>query len=207
MKRVPKRGSYDHKTVYKILDAGQIAHVSFVIDGQPFIIPTLYGRKDNALYIHGSAASRMLKHLKDGVPCAVAVTLVDGLVLARSAFHHSMNYRSVVVYSTAILTEGEEKIEALKIISDQVIKGRWDEVRLPNEKELKGTTVLRVPIDQASAKVRTGPPGDEDEDYALDIWAGVVPLKQVAQPPEEDPGSVRTYPVPPSVEDYLMKNG
>ena len=207
VKRVPKRGAYDQKTVYEILDAGQIAHVSFVVDDQPFIIPTLYGRKDNVVYIHGSTASRMLKHLQEGVPCSLAVTLVDGLVLARSAFHHSMNYRSVVVFGKATITEGEEKAEALKVISDQVIDGRWDEVREPNEKELKGTAVLRIPIEQASAKIRTGPPGDDKEDYELDIWAGVVPLKQVAGQAEEDPGSLKSYPVPPSVTDYLTKNG
>lgn len=207
VKRVPKRGAYDHKTVYEILDAGQIAHVSFVVDGQPFIIPTLYGREDNTLFIHGSTASRMLKHLKSGVDCALAVTIVDGLVLARSAFHHSMNYRSVIVYGKASLTEGREKVEALKVISDQVINGRWEEVREPNDRELKGTEVLKIPIDQASAKIRTGPPADDREDYELDIWAGVVPLKQLAMPAEEDPGSLRSYPVPPSVTDYLMKKG
>ena len=159
----------------------------------------------NAIYLHGSAASRMLRLLEKGIACTIAVTLVDGLVLARSAFHHSMNYRSVVAYGIARIVEGDEKLFGLKVISDQVIPGRWEEAREPNAKELKGTSVLKMEIDQASAKIRTGPPGDEPEDYDLDIWAGVVPVKRMALPAEEDPGSKKSYPEPPSVINYLKK--
>ncbi len=206
VKRVPNRGHYDQETVFEVLDAGEIAHVSFVVDGQPFIIPTLYGRKGEFIYIHGSAASRMLKVLDKGIPCSIAVTLVDGLVLARSAFHHSMNYRSVVLFGTAHKVEGDEKYEALRTISEHLIPGRWDEAREPNAKELKGTMVLRLQIDQASAKIRTGGPKDDAEDYALPIWAGTVPFKRQVLPPETDPESTASYGIPLSVLNYLKSN-
>ncbi len=203
VKRVPGRGHYDKETVYEILDCGEIAHVSFVMDGQPFIIPTLYGRKDNAVYIHGSAASRMLKTLVKGVPCSMAVTLVDGLVLARSAFHHSMNYRSVVLYGNAALVSDEHKEEGLQIISEHIIPGRWEESRKPEPKELKGTTVLRMDIDQASAKIRTGGPVDEERDYDLPVWAGTIPITRKAGEPIPDPLAKYDQPVPESVANYL----
>ncbi len=187
IRRLPKRGQYDEATIHAILDAYYLAHVGFVVDGQPFVIPTLYGRKGGTLYLHGSAASRMMRHLETGVPACVTVTLVDGLVLARSAFHHSMNYRSVVAFGTARKIERDEaKNGALKIISDHLLAGRWDEVRPPAPLELKATTVLEFTIEEASAKVRTGPPGDDEEDYALPVWAGVLPVAMKAGEPVPD---------------------
>jgi nitroimidazol reductase NimA-like FMN-containing flavoprotein (pyridoxamine 5'-phosphate oxidase superfamily) len=175
--RLPKRGDYSKETIHGILDSAFLCHVGFVVDGQPFVIPTGYGRDGETLYIHGSAASRMLRNLEKGIDACVTVTLLDGIVLARAAFHHSMNYRSVVMLGTATSVEDTEtKREALRIISEQIVPGRWDDVRQPNDQELKATTVLSFPIDEASAKVRTGPPADDEEDYGLDIWAGVLPL-------------------------------
>jgi nitroimidazol reductase NimA-like FMN-containing flavoprotein (pyridoxamine 5'-phosphate oxidase superfamily) len=177
VRRLPARGSNEWADICAILDAAFLAHVGFVVDGQPFVIPTLFGRQEETLYLHGSAASRMLRELVQGIPACVTVTLVDGLVLARSAFHHSMNYRSVVAFGTARkIQEDSAKEEALRVVSEQVIAGRWNDVRLPTAKELKATTVLAFEIQEASAKVRTGPPKDDAEDYALDIWAGVVPM-------------------------------
>ncbi len=188
LKRLPKRGIFDRELVYEILDEGFICHVSFAVDGQPFVIPTGYARAGDELYIHGSQVSRMLRTLSNGIEVCVAVTLVDGLVLARSAFHHSMNYRSVVIFGrAALVTEREAKLAALFAFSEHVIAGRWDEVRQPTEQELKATTVLALPLSEASAKVRTGPPLDDEEDYALDLWAGVLPLKIVAGAPVSDP--------------------
>lgn len=188
LKRLPKRGVYDREIVYRILDEGFICHVSFAVDGQPFVIPTGYARVDDRLFIHGSQMSRMLRTLAQGVDVCVAVTLIDGLVLARSAFHHSMNYRSVVVFGRAAMVEEREaKLAALFAFSEQVIPGRWNDVREPTEQELKATTVLSLPLVEVSAKVRTGPPLDDDEDYALNVWAGVLPLKLVAGEPVNDP--------------------
>jgi nitroimidazol reductase NimA-like FMN-containing flavoprotein (pyridoxamine 5'-phosphate oxidase superfamily) len=188
LKRLPKRGHFDRETVYGILDQGFICHVGFAPQGQPFVIPTGYARAGDTLYIHGSQASRMLRTLADGVDACVTVTIIDGLVLARSAFHHSMNYRSVVIFGRATLVEDrEEKNTALLALSEQIIRGRWADVREPTELELKATTVLRLPLVEASAKVRTGPPIDDEEDYAMSVWAGVVPLKLVAGEPINDP--------------------
>jgi uncharacterized protein len=188
LKRLPKRGVYDRELVYQILDEGFICHVSFAVDGQPFVIPTGYARKGNQLYIHGSQVSRMLRTLAQGIDVCIAVTLVDGLVLARSAFHHSVNYRSVVIFGRALMVEEREaKLEALLAFSEHVIPGRWNDVREPTEQELKATTVLSLPLLEASAKVRTGPPIDDEEDYALTVWAGVLPLKLVAGEPIADP--------------------
>ncbi len=188
LKRLAKRGHFDHETVYNILDEGFICHVGFVVDGQPFVIPTGYARVEDKLYIHGSQASRMLRTLSGGVDACVTVTLIDGLVLARSAFHHSINYRSVVVFGRATLvTDPEKKNSALFAFSEQVVKGRWNDVREPTDVELKQTSVLCLPLEEASAKIRTGPPIDDEEDYALPIWAGVVPLKLVAGDPIKDP--------------------
>ena len=186
--RLPKRGDYSEATIHSILDAGFLCHVGFVFDGQPFVIPTSYGRSGDTLFIHGSAASRMLRTLAGGIEVCVTVTLVDGLVLARSAFHHSINYRSVVLFGTATLVESaEEKTAALKAISEQIVPGRWDEVRWPTEQELKATKVLALPISEVSAKVRTGPPVDDEEDYALKVWAGVLPLRVHPETPLPDP--------------------
>ncbi len=201
--RLPNRGSHEPATIHKVLDAGFLAHVGFTVDGQPFVIPTLYGRDGDKLYLHGSAASRMLRELEKGVAACVTVTLVDGLVLARSAFHHSMNYRSVVAFGTARkIDDPAKKTHALRVISENVIAGRWDEVRGPSEKELKATTVLEFTIEEASVKVRSGPPLDDEEDYALPVWAGVLPLETVPATPVPDaklaveaaiPGYIRRY--------------
>jgi nitroimidazol reductase NimA-like FMN-containing flavoprotein (pyridoxamine 5'-phosphate oxidase superfamily) len=178
LKRLPKRGHFDRETIYSILDEGFICHVGFGVEGQPYVIPTGYALVGDDLYIHGSSASRMLRTLSEGVDVCVTVTLVDGLVLARSAFHHSVNYRSVVVLGKAeLVTDVDEKNTALEAITEQIVPGRWADVRWPNELELKATSVLRLPIDEASAKVRTGDPVDDDEDYAMDVWAGVLPLE------------------------------
>lgn len=187
VRRLPKRGAYDRPTIDAILDEGLICHLGFVHDGHPVVIPTLYARVEDVVYVHGSAASRMLRTLADGLDACLTVTLLDGLVLARSAFHHSANYRSVIVFGRARrLDERSEKLAALEAFSEHVAPGRWAEVRAPNEQELKATTVLALPLDEASAKVRTGPPVDDEEDYALDVWAGVIPLRLAAGVPEAD---------------------
>ncbi|MGH9519184.1 MAG: pyridoxamine 5'-phosphate oxidase family protein [Terriglobales bacterium] len=195
--RLPERGAYDRETIYGILDSAFFCHVGFVADGQPMVIPTLYGRRGDRLYIHGSAASRMLRGLKGGLDCCVTVTILDGLVLARSAFHHSANYRSVVVLgrATAVDEEGE-KVAALEIISENVVPGRWRDVRPPSAQELKATQVLSLGLEEASAKIRRGPPKDEAEDYALPVWAGVVPARLSFGEPEPDPALTPGIPVP-----------
>jgi len=188
LKRLPKRGVYDRESVYGILDEGFICHVGFAADGKPFVIPTGYARVDDRLYIHGSQASRMLRTLAGGVDVCVTVTLLDGLVLARSAFHHSMNYRSVVIFGRATPVEDKEaKVAALFAFSEHVIPGRWAEVREPTQQELAATTVLSLELAEASAKVRSGPPLDDEEDYALRVWAGVIPLHLAAGEPIKDP--------------------
>jgi uncharacterized protein len=177
VRRLSKRAVYDKAQVHAILDEGFLCHVGFTQDSQPFVIPTLYARSGETLYMHGSGASRMLKTLAQGVDVCLTVTLVDGYVLARSAFHHSMNYRSVTVLGRArLVAEHAEKIEALRVITDHIVPGRWDEVRGPNELEMKQTMVLALPLEEVAAKVRMGPPADDEEDYALPIWAGVVPI-------------------------------
>jgi nitroimidazol reductase NimA-like FMN-containing flavoprotein (pyridoxamine 5'-phosphate oxidase superfamily) len=203
IRRIPKRAAYDAEKIHAILDVGFLAHLGFCVDGQPFVIPTLYGRSGDKLYLHGSAASRMLRELETGVPACVNVTIVDGLVLARSAFHHSMNYRSVVAFGTARKIEGnEQKTEGLRVISEHLIAGRWDEVRSPYEKELKATSVLEFAIEEASAKVRTGPPVDEEEDYTLPVWAGVLPLKFEPKEPVADSRMIDGVAVPEYVLWY-----
>src|SRR5204863_3674974 len=188
LKRLPYRGSYDRELIDQILDEGFVCHIGFAVGGQPFVIPTGYARVGDKLFIHGSQASRMLRTVGQGIDVCLTVTLIDGLVLARSAFHHSMNYRSVVVFGRAIVVdEREEKLAALRALSDHMIPGRWDDVREPNERELQLTTVLSLPLAEASAKVRTGPPLDDEEDYELDVWAGVIPLRLIANAPTSDP--------------------
>jgi len=188
VERLPERGHYDRETIYAILDQAFLCHVGFVVEGQPYVIPTGFGRSGDTLYIHGSPASRMLRNLASGIPVCITVTLLDGLVVARSLFHSSMNYRSVVILGTAKpVTDREEKLRALRVVSEQIFPGRWDDARQPTEQELKGTSVLAVPLAEASAKIRTGPPKDEEEDYALPVWAGVVPLRVAAGAPEPDP--------------------
>ncbi len=187
LKRLPLRGSYEREVINQILDEGFICHAGFALDGRPFVIPTGYARVGDSLVIHGSRASRMLRTLGQGIDVCVTVTLIDGLVLARSAFNHSMNYRSVVVFGNAkVVADPEDKLAALRALSEHMIPGRWDDVRQPDEREMQLTTVLSLPLTEASAKVRSGPPLDDEEDYQLDVWAGVIPLRMVAGEPVAD---------------------
>jgi len=187
VQRLPERGHYDRETIFSVLDQAFLCHVGFVVEGQPYVIPTGYGRSGDTLFIHGSAASRMIRNLSGGIPVCVTVTLLDGLVVARSLFHSSMNYRSVVILGTArLVTDPEEKMRGLRAVSDQIFPGRWEEARLPNEQEFKATSVLALPIAEGSAKIRTGGAHDEPEDYSLPIWAGVLPLRVVSGLPEPD---------------------
>jgi nitroimidazol reductase NimA-like FMN-containing flavoprotein (pyridoxamine 5'-phosphate oxidase superfamily) len=203
LRRIPDRGSHNWETINRILDAGFLASVGFCVDGQPFVIPTLYGRDGRTLYLHGSAASRMLRELETGIPTCVTVTLVDGLVLSRSAFDHSMNYRSVVAFGTARkIVDPEQKIESLRLISEHLIAGRWQEVRGPSEKELKATTVLEFSIEEASSKVRSGPPLDDESDYGLRVWAGVLPLEIKSRPPIPDDKLIEGVTLPDYVRRY-----
>jgi uncharacterized protein len=204
--READRAVYDREGAYRILDEGFLCHVGFVADGQPFVIPTSYGRKDANLYIHGSAASRMLRQMKDGVPVCVTVTLLDGLVLARSIFNHSMNYRSVVVLRKATLVDdAEEKIAALQLLSEHILPGRWADARQPNERELKATSVLRLPIEEFSAKVRMGPVVDDEEDYSFPTWAGVVPLEMKTGEPIDDARLVPGQIAPEYARNYSRR--
>lgn len=204
--REAHRGVYDRESAYRILDEGFLCHVGFAVEGQPFVIPTSYGRKDDSLLIHGSAASRMLRQMKEGVAVCVTVTLLDGLVLARSIFNHSMNYRSVVVLGKATLVEDPgEKLEALRLLSEHIIPGRWAEVRQPNERELKQTSVLRMPIEEFSAKVRSGPVIDDEEDYSFPTWAGVVPLEMKAGKAISDERLAPGRTVPEYVQPYSRR--
>jgi nitroimidazol reductase NimA-like FMN-containing flavoprotein (pyridoxamine 5'-phosphate oxidase superfamily) len=191
VKRHPERGAYDRATIDPILDEALICHLGFVVEGRPFVIPTIHARDGDTLYVHGSPGSRMLRAAKEGVDICVTVTLLDGLVLARSVFNHSVNYRSAIVFGTATLVEGEEKLTALRALTEQLAPGRWDEARQPTATELKATWILSLPLDEASAKVRTGPEEDEPEDRDLPVWAGVVPVHLAAEPSEYDWRRVR----------------
>lgn len=203
LKRLPQRGSFERQQINAILDEGFICHVGFAVDGQPFVIPTGYARSGDTLIIHGSQASRMLRQLGEGIDVCVTVTLIDGLVLARSAFHHSMNYRSVVIFGRAnLIQDSAEKMTALEALSEHMIPGRWDEVRGPNDRELQLTTVLAIPLTEASAKVRTGPPVDDENDYDLPVWAGIIPLQMVANGPIADPRLAPATPTPAYAIDY-----
>lgn len=187
VRRLPKRGVYDKRQIYSILDEGFLCHLGFVIEEQPYVIPTAYARCDDRLYVHGSAASRIIRLSNAAVPVCLTVTLLDGFVLARSAFHHSMNYRSVVVLGTAhLVTDYEEKWNALRLLTDHLVPGRSKEVRPPTEQEMKGTGVLSLALNEASAKVRTGPPLDDEEDYEIPVWAGVVPVTTAIGAPIPD---------------------
>lgn len=187
LKRLPKRGSVERETIYQILDEALVCHVGFTVDEQPYVIPTGYARDGDRLLIHGSAASRMLRTLANEVSVCVTVTLLDGLVLARSAFHHSMNYRSVIIFGKAkVVTDAQEKVEALRAFTEHVLPGRWKDVRGPSENELRQTLVLSLDIDEASAKIREGPPVDDEDDYELDVWAGLIPLRLIAGAPVDD---------------------
>ncbi len=203
LKRLPQRGEFDRETVYKILDEALVCHVGFVVDGQPFVIPTSYGRVGDTLYVHGSAASRMMRTLGGKTPVCITVTLIDGLVLARSAFHHSVNYRSVVVFGQAELVEDEPgKMAALAAITEHIVPGRWAEVRSPNAQELKATTVLAIPLEEVSAKVRTGDPKDDDEDMTIPVWAGQLPLSLISGSPVNDSLLTAGIEVPEYVRNY-----
>jgi uncharacterized protein len=198
VRRLPARGAYDRALIHSILDEGLICHVGFVADGRPFVIPTIHARVGDRLYVHGSPASRMLKAMAGGVEVCITVTLLDGLILARSAFHHSMNYRSVVLFGEARpVDDPAEKARVLQVLAEHLVPGRWRDIRVPTPGELKATSVLSLPIDEASAKVRTGPPVDDEDDYALPIWAGILPLSIAAGEPVPCP---RLLPgiVPPS---------
>jgi nitroimidazol reductase NimA-like FMN-containing flavoprotein (pyridoxamine 5'-phosphate oxidase superfamily) len=201
--REPHRGVYDRETIDKILDEGFVCHVGFSVDGQPYVIPTMYARVGDAIYFHGSAASRMLRGAGAGIPVCVTVTLVDGLVLARSVFNHSMNYRSVVALGRAALVDAQvEKIAALRAFTEKILPGRWNDARQPNEKELKATSILRLPLTEASAKIRSGPVEDDAEDYALGVWAGIVPMRLVAGAPMRDERCDAGIPVPEYAAEY-----
>ncbi len=203
VKRLPKRGNFDRETIYSILDEGFVCHVGFTAHGQTFVIPTGYARRGDTLLIHGSAASRMMRNLAGGIDVCVTVTLIDGLVLARSAFHHSVNYRSVVIFGKAKLVEDEhEKLEALYAFTEHIVPNRWNDIREPTELELKATTVLALPLEEASAKIRTGGPVDDAEDYELDIWAGVIPLNIEAGKPINDEKLSKEIAVPDYATNY-----
>jgi nitroimidazol reductase NimA-like FMN-containing flavoprotein (pyridoxamine 5'-phosphate oxidase superfamily) len=203
VKRLPKRAGYERETVNAILDEGFICHVGFIVDARPVVIPTSYGRLGDKLYLHGSAASRMLRALREGIDVCVTVTLVDALVLARSAFHHSMNYRSVVIFGKAEVLEDEaEKTKALRAFTDHIMRGRWEESRPPTSQELRATLVLALSLDEASAKIRTGPPIDDDEDYSLPVWAGELPLRLATGEAVPDPRLLDGIELPRYIRDY-----
>ena len=206
LKRYPQRGNYDRDIIDSILDEGLICHVGFVVDGQPFVIPTAYGRIDDQIYIHGSPLSRMLRSLQQGIEVCITITLLDGLVLARSAFHHSMNYRSVVIFGTAMAIDSPaEKMVALKAFTNHVLPDRWSQVRPATNKEVAGTLVLALSLTEASAKIRTGPPVDDEADYALPIWAGELPLRVVTDIPIDDPKLSAGIHCPESVQSYKRR--
>jgi len=201
--REPHRGAYDRDTIYKILDEGIVCHVGFSSDAQPFVIPTLYARVGDTIYFHGSAASRMLRGAASGIPVCVTVTLTDGLVLARSIFNHSMNYRSVVALGKATLVDQPaEKLEALRAFTEKILPGRWEDARQPNDKELKATSILKLPLVEVSAKIRSGPVLDDEEDYALSVWAGIVPLRLQADAPIRDERCDPAIPTPAYAANY-----
>jgi uncharacterized protein len=203
VKSRPRLGHHDRSIVNQILDEALVVHVGFVVNDQPFVIPMGYGRDGDRLYIHGSTASRMLKSLERGVEMCVSATLLDGIVIARSLFHHEMNYRSVVLFGRATLVESEaEKMHALKVLSEQIIPGRWEQARTPTPQEVKGTTVLAFPIEEGSAKIRSGEPHDNAEDYALPIWAGQLPLKLTAGLPIADPKLAADIVAPANLTNY-----
>ncbi len=201
--REAHRGAYDRESIYKILDEGYVCHVGFAVDGQPYVIPTLFARIGDAIYFHGSAASRMLRTAGDGISVCITVTLTDGFVLARSVFNHSMNYRSVVALGRADLVDApEEKLEALHAFTEKILPGRWNDARQPNEKELKATSVLRLPLTEVSAKIRVGPPEDDAPDYALPVWAGVIPLSLTPGAPIRDEKCHPSIPTPAYAAQY-----
>jgi nitroimidazol reductase NimA-like FMN-containing flavoprotein (pyridoxamine 5'-phosphate oxidase superfamily) len=204
--RMPKRGHYDSEIIYQILDEALICHVGFVEGNQPYVIPINFARIEDSIVLHGAKASRLLKHVEAGHPICVEATIVDGLVLARSVFHHSVNYRSVVLFGRGrLIVDEHEKMAALEAVTEHLIPGRWKEARLPTSKELNATSVVSIPIDEASAKIRVGPPVDEEEDYTLPVWAGVLPLQETPLSPMRDALQPETVPLPAYVEQYSRK--
>jgi nitroimidazol reductase NimA-like FMN-containing flavoprotein (pyridoxamine 5'-phosphate oxidase superfamily) len=208
LRRLPDRGRYDRATIDAILDEALICHVGFVDDGQPFVIPTIHARSGDEVYVHGSTGSRALRVVADGTPMCLTATILDGLIFARSPFNHSMNYRSVVVLSTAReVVEVEEKLFAMRAVVEHVAPGRWDEIREPTPKEFAATTIVSLPLDEASAKVRTGPPHDDEEDLDLAIWAGEVPLRMVPLASVPDPLLRAGIEPTPAVADWARPSG
>ena len=202
VRRVPKRGVYDKETIYSIVDDALICHVGFVQEGRPFVIPTMHARRDDEILLHGATTSRLIRHVQAGNEICLTMTHLDGIVLARSVFHHSLNYRSALLFGRGYLVEGDEaKMAALELFTERLMPGRWADARSPNRKELKATAVVAIPIEMASAKVRSGPPGDDEEDYALPVWAGVLPIDRVVGPPEADGRLAEDIAVP----DYVVK--
>ena len=201
--REANRAVYDRKTIYEILDEAFVCHVGFFTDGQPFVIPTMFARMDNAIYFHGSAASRMLRGLGDGLPVCISVTLIDGLVLARSVFNHSMNYRSVVALGQAtLIQEPSEKLRALRAFTEKLLPGRWNDARQPNEQELKATSILRLPLTEVSAKVRSGAVEDDAEDYAFRVWTGIIAMHLVMEAPQRDERCDPSIPTPAYITNF-----
>jgi len=201
--RVPERGKYDKATIYPIIDEALICHMGLVQDNQPVVIPTLHARYEDNLLLHGATTSRLIKYAQAGNPVSVSMTLVDGLVLARSVFHHSVNYRSVVLFGRGSLVPDEDKMRYLEVFTERLLPGRWADARVPNEKELKATAIVSIPIELASAKVRTGPPGDDEEDMHLPVWAGVLPLKPQFLSPQSDPKLSQDISVPEYILNYM----
>ncbi len=206
VRRLPERGAYDPETIYSILDENFVCHVGFNADHGPVVLPTLFGREGDLIYLHGSAGAHMLRILKGGAPVSVAVTSVNGIVAARSHFHHSINYRSVVIFGQATeVTDVQEKLHGMEVLTNHVLPGRWEEARQPNTVEFTQTVVLKLPIDEASAKVRVGPPKDDDEDLELDVWAGVIPMATVAGAPVPDDQLQAGTSLSPSIEAALAR--
>lgn len=204
--REPERGRYEREEIYRIVDEALLCHVGFVQDGQPFVIPTLHARDGDTLLLHGSSASRMIRHIGAGNPVCVTVTLLDGIVLARSVFHHSINYRSAVLFGTGrVLTGDDEKLAALARFTDRLLPGRWDDVRPPNRQELKATAAVAIPLESASAKVRVGPPKDDPDDVALPVWAGVLPLHQAVGDPLADELVPPGLPLPAYLAEFIER--
>jgi len=205
IKRIPSRGYYDKDTINQIIDEALYCHVSFAQSNQPFIIPTIHARMGDKIVLHGAKGSRMMKYIAEGNEVCIAITLMDGLVLARSVFHHSMNYRSVVIFGKGKLIENKvKKLEALEAITEHLIPGRWEDARKPTEKELNATTVVLIDIDEASAKIRTGPPIDDEEDYNLPVWAGLIPISRKFDSPENDPKLNKNVELPNYIRDKII---
>jgi len=206
VRRIPERGQYDRETIIRILDEALICHVGFAVERQPYVIPINFARVEDTVVLHGAKASRLLKHIEAGNPVCVEATVIDGLVLARSVFHHSINYRSVVLFGRGyLIQEEQEKLAALKAVTEHLVPGRWQEARLPTRKELKATSVVSINIEEASAKVRTGPAVDEEEDYALPVWAGVLPFQEQTLAPVQDERQTSEIPLPEYLASYSRK--